>query len=101
RGRVRIEEWTFSSSSVQRLSSVLLNAITTTTLSVYPDAELEREILGLRVRQTPSGWRFDHRTGAYSDRAVALAMALLLAQERGQREPTWGVWVCRDEIPDI
>jgi|SRR6188472_3186313 len=56
--------------------------ITTTTLRVYPDHELEREITGLRVVETPSGWRFDHRTGGYSDRAVALAMATMLAQER-------------------
>jgi hypothetical protein len=82
RGRVRIEEWVFSQSSVRKLSATLLNAITTTTLRVYPDHELEREVTGLRVVETASGWRFDHRTGGYSDRAVALAMAILLAQER-------------------
>ena len=82
RGRVRIEGWVFSQSSVRKLSATLLNAITTTTLRVYPDHELEREVTGLRVVDTPSGWRFDHRTGGYSDRAVALAMAILLAQER-------------------
>jgi phage terminase large subunit-like protein len=82
RGGVRIQEWVFSQSSVRKLSATLLNAITTTTLRVYPDHELEREVTGLRVVETPSGWRFDHRTGGYSDRAVALAMAILLAQER-------------------
>jgi hypothetical protein len=81
-GRVRIEEWVFSQSSVRKLSATLLNAITTKTLRVYPDHELEREVTGPRVVETPSGWRFDHRTGGYSDRAVALAMAILLAQDR-------------------
>ncbi len=101
RGHVRIEQWTFSQGSVQRLSSVLLNAITTATLRVYPDPELEREVVGLRVIQTPSGWRFDHRTGSYSDRAVALAMALTLAQERGRRRPGWTSWVAQGDIEGV
>src|SRR4029077_12138909 len=66
RGRVRIQEWVFSQSSVRKLSATLLNAITTGTLRVYSDAELEREVTGLRVVETPSGWRFDHRVGGYS-----------------------------------
>jgi hypothetical protein len=82
-GRVRIAEFVFSAGSVQKLSATLHGAITSGALRVYPDAELEREILGLRVVETTSGWRFDHRAGGYSDRAVALAMALLLSRERG------------------
>jgi hypothetical protein len=68
---------------VQKLSTTLHQTITSASLRVYPDQELEREILGLRVVETSSGWRFDHRAGAHSDRAVALAMALAAAQRAG------------------
>jgi hypothetical protein len=86
-GKVRTREHVFSGASVQKLSVTLHNAITAATLRVFPDAELEREILGLRVVESGSGWRFDHRAGGYSDRAVALAMAVQLAQERGEHRP--------------
>jgi hypothetical protein len=76
RGEMRIHEFTFSASSVQRLSSALYETISSATLRVFPDPELEREILGLRVVQTASGWKFDHRSGGYSDRAVTLAMCV-------------------------
>jgi hypothetical protein len=101
RGRVRIQEWGFSQSSVRKLSVTLFNAITSATLRAYPDAELEREITGLRVVEAASGWRFDHRTGAFSDRAVALAMAILLAEERGRSRLGWTQWVDRGEIPGV
>ncbi len=87
RERVAIDQFNFSASSVQKLSTTLYGAICSSTLRVYPDDELEREILGLRVIESPSGWRFDHRTGGYSDRAVALAMAIELAQRRPQAGP--------------
>jgi hypothetical protein len=38
----------------------------------------------LRVVESAGGSRMDHRAGGYSDRAVALAMALELAQRRGK-----------------
>jgi phage terminase large subunit-like protein len=94
---VRIVDFTFSASSVQKLSATLHHAITSAALRVYPDRELEREILGLRVIETPSGWRFDHRSGAYSDRAVALAMAITAAQSA--RTGTMSTHVPRRQIP--
>jgi hypothetical protein len=74
-----IQEFVFSQGSVQKLSATLHHAISSAALRVYPDPELEREILGLRVVETSSGWRFDHRASGYSDRAVALAMAIQAA----------------------
>jgi len=76
KGRLRVVEYRFSASSVGKLSSVLYNAITTARLRVYPDPELEAEILGLRVIPTASGWKFDHAVAGYSDQAVAVALAL-------------------------
>jgi hypothetical protein len=100
RGHIRVHEFTFSQGSVQKLSATLHNAITSASLRVFPDVELEREILGLRVVQTGAGWRMDHRVGGYSDRAVALAMAIQLAQERG-RARNWGSGVPRGLLPPI
>ena len=51
-----------------------------------PDKYLEAEILGLRTVQTSSGWRVDHGKGGFSDRAMALGMALHGFQKRGQRK---------------
>jgi hypothetical protein len=101
RDHVRLHEFTFSTSSVQKLSTLLHNAITSATLRVYPDPELEREILGLRVVEGPGGWRFDHRRGGFSDRAVALGMAVMLAQERGRRTPGWTSWVAKGDIDGV
>jgi hypothetical protein len=82
--RMRIREFTFGASSVGRLSAALHGAISSAALRVFADDELTREILGLRVVETSSGWRFDHRTGGYSDRAVALGMAVMAAQRAGR-----------------
>jgi hypothetical protein len=73
---VLIDEFVFGAASVQRLSMSLYHAITSGSLRVFPDEELEREILGLIVRETAGGWRVDHRAGGYSDRVMALAMAV-------------------------
>jgi hypothetical protein len=101
RDHLRLREFTFSASSVQKLSAVLHHAITSAALRVYPDADLEREILGLRVVESAGGWRFDHRRGGFSDRAVSLGMAVMLAHERGRPRGERGSWVCRDAIPEI
>jgi hypothetical protein len=81
RGKVSIDEFTFSGTSVQRLSTTLYQSISGARLRTYPDSELEREVCGLRVVEREGGWKMDHRAGGYSDRAVALAMALHAAGE--------------------
>lgn len=75
----RIGTFTFSSRSIAGLSRVLYESVSDASLRVFEDVELEREVLGLMVRETADGWRFDHRGGGYSDRCVALAMALSAA----------------------
>jgi hypothetical protein len=72
---VSIEEHAFAPSAIAKLSSLLYEVISGATLRVFDDQQLEEEMLGLQVVQSPSGWRFDHRAQGYSDRAVALAMA--------------------------
>ncbi len=77
RAGVQIKEFGFSASSVQRLSTALYSHVTAATLRVFPDAELEREVLGLRVVHRAGGWRVDHAGNGYSDRAMAIGLAAL------------------------
>ena len=72
---VRINEFTFSAGSIAKLSSLLYELISDASLRVYDNQDLEREMLGLTVLETSSGWRLDHRQGGYSDQAIALALA--------------------------
>ncbi len=83
----RIEEFTFSATSVSRLSTSLYSAIKSGRLRVFEDAALEEEILGLRVIQSSGGWRVDHRSGGFSDRAMAVAMAIEAAGSGASRAP--------------
>ncbi len=79
RGQMRIEEFTFTATSIARLSETLFEAITGRSLRLYPDEALEAEILGLRTVQTAAGWRVDHGKRGFSDRAMALGLAILAA----------------------
>jgi hypothetical protein len=74
-----VEKFIFSPKSIHGLSTTLYQCVQDETLRVYDDRELEHEILSLQTRETPAGWRFDHRRGGYSDRVVALSMALQTA----------------------
>jgi hypothetical protein len=65
--------------------------ISDASLRVFEDAELEAEILGLMTVQTAAGWRLDHRLGGYSDRAMALGIAICKAIEQ-RRVPGSGTW---------
>lgn len=82
---IKITEFTFGTGSVEKLSKVLYGAITAGDLRVYPDDDLEREILGLRTVLRPGGGcRLDHAAGGFSDRAIALALAAHAALGRGR-----------------
>lgn len=80
---VAIAEHVFSATSVARLSNTIYSLISDARLRVFEDADLEREVLGLRVTQTASGWRVDHRAGGYSDRVIALGLAAQQAATLG------------------
>jgi hypothetical protein len=85
---VQIDKFEFSPGSVQRLSESLYRSITSRTLALPAgEIELRRELLGLITKETPNGWRFDHRSGGFSDQAVALAMAVHLAEQKSRRAP--------------
>lgn len=74
-----MKEFTFTAESVRRLSETLFNLIQTARLRLYQDDELEQELLNLNVVQKGYGWRIDHASGGYSDKAMALGMMALEA----------------------
>jgi len=97
-----VEEFTFSSSNLAKLSSNLYYLIHNGLLKMPPDKELENELLGLQCVQKTYGWRIDHEAGGYSDRAIALGMAaLVLSTMSGPIEGTPEVCGVREELAAI
>lgn len=66
-----------SAQFVSRLSANLYELIHAGRLRMYPEPDLERELLELQAVQTSYGWRIDHKHGKHDDRAMALGMAVL------------------------
>jgi len=95
---VPITEFNFSSSSLAHLSTTLYAEITSAKLRVFEDGELESEIVGLMVVQTPSGWKVDHKAGGYSDRAIAIGMALTEAVKHRPSEGSEKFWARYDQL---
>jgi hypothetical protein len=80
---IQSEEFTFTSSSKQRIAATLLSTINTGSLVLYRAEGLEEELLSLRLVQTTSGsWAFDHARGGHDDRAVALGLMTVALLER-------------------
>jgi hypothetical protein len=61
-------------------------------LRVFEDQALENEVLGLIAVQTPSGWKVDHKAGGYSDRAIAIGMALAEAVKYRMKPGSENFW---------
>ncbi len=86
-GSLRVSEFTFTAESVRRLSENLYALLKNGQMRLYPDADLERELLRLEAKQTGYGWRIDHTSGGFSDRAMAIGMAAMHAAVEGR--PSW------------
>jgi phage terminase large subunit-like protein len=83
RGRIQVEEFTFSSASVGRLASTLHLLLRNRALALPDDPELLDELANVRLRETSPGvLRMDHDPDLHDDRAVALAMAAHTLLER-------------------
>ncbi len=82
-----IEEFYFTPQSVARLSSNLFQLIQAGVLRLYPDEELETELVELQAEQTSWGWRIDHKRNKHDDRAMAIGMAALAAISEPSRGP--------------
>jgi phage terminase large subunit-like protein len=91
----RIEEFTFTSSNVEKLSRNLYYFIHNGFVKFFPCKELERELLSLNLEQRSYGYRFDHPSSQFSDHAMALSMALI--QVATTKKPTVGVLFSSDQ----
>jgi hypothetical protein len=68
-------EYAFTGDGRRKLFGSMLDLIRNGRLRSRPHDDLRRELLGLEVTQTASGWRVDHRTGRHDDHVVAVALA--------------------------
>ena len=75
--RYPVQEFTFSSNSLAKLSSNLYYLIHNGLLRIWDDPDLVGEFLSVQAVQRNYGVRIDHRTGQFSDRVISLGMAAL------------------------
>lgn len=82
---VRIEEFTFTSSTIQKLSQNLYYIFHNGLIRIFPCKLLEDELLSLNAEEKSYGWRLDHKSGGFSDHVISLGMSSMFAiqDERG------------------
>jgi hypothetical protein len=80
---VPVETYTFTTQSKQRLASTLLGLLNDGRLALFDHPGLRDELKGLRIKETPSGFAFDHPPGRghHDDMATALSLAAVGALE--------------------
>ncbi len=84
RAGVGCTEFVFTSSSVGRLATALMQALRGHLIDLPDDKDLRDELLTVRLRESsPNVMRVDHRAGRHDDRVIATAMAALLLTEHG------------------
>lgn len=75
---VRTEEFTFSTSGVNRLARSLYGALRDRAIVLPDDDALLSELASVRLVETGPGLvRLDHRAGGHDDQAVAVALVLV------------------------
>jgi len=89
---VEVVEYAFTAGSRQKLFGTLLELIRTGRLRAQPHEALRRELLGLEVQETGTGWRVDHQVGRHDDHvmAVALAASVVATAPPAVRVRLWG-----------
>lgn len=84
RAGVSCKEFVFTSASVGRLATALMQALRGHLIDLPDDKDLRDELLTVRLRESsPNVLRVDHRGGRHDDRVIACAMAALLLTEHG------------------
>ncbi|MBA7474857.1 hypothetical protein ES707_10219 [subsurface metagenome] len=78
---LRIEEFTFSTSNLAKLSNNLYHLIHNGLIKFWKDQALIDELLSVRSVAKSYGVRIDHISGGYSDRVITLGMSALKAVE--------------------
>lgn len=84
-GYYPIEEFTFTASSVARLSQNLFSLANDGRLRCYPHTGFKEELHDLQAVEKSYGWRIQHESGRHDDIVMAVGMAALYAREMGTR----------------
>ncbi|MCX6762177.1 MAG: hypothetical protein NT093_00130, partial [Candidatus Moranbacteria bacterium] len=79
RSGIRIEEFTFTSSTIQKLSQNLYFLFHNGLIRIFPHKQLEEELLNLSAEEKSYGWRIDHKQGGYSDHVISIGMSSMFA----------------------
>lgn len=82
---IKVEEFTFTSSTIQKLSQNLYYIFHNGLIRIFPYKMLEDELLSLNAEEKSYGWRIDHKSGGFSDHVISLGMSSMFAiqDERG------------------
>lgn len=76
---VKIEEFTFTSNTIQKLSQNLYYLFHNGLIRIFPHKMLEEELLSLNAEEKSYGWRIDHKSGGFSDHVVSLGMSSMFS----------------------
>lgn len=79
RGKIKVEEFTFTSGSIQKLSQNLYYLFHNGLIRIFPHKLLEEELLSLNAEEKSYGWRLDHKSGGFSDHVISLGMSSMHA----------------------
>ncbi len=83
---IKVEEFTFTSNSIQKLSQNLYYLFHNGLIRIFPHKLLEEELLSLNAEEKSYGWRIDHKSGGFSDHSVSLGMASMYAVQEDKKE---------------
>jgi hypothetical protein len=75
---VPMREWPFVPKNKDLMARALLTAFADRRVALYRDAELERDLLRLRIKEGPVGFRLDavRDDSGHADRAIAFSIVL-------------------------
>lgn len=85
-------ETSFSAKNLANMAAAIVESFRDRRIELYPEPTLLHDLRGLRVVERNYGYRLDAARDqhGHSDRAIALALALLGARSVPKR-PTWGI----------
>ncbi len=88
-----IEPYSYAGEGKAQLSNILLRVIREAGIRLLPDLELRQELLSLVMKDRSRGWVMDHPPGGHDDRGMAIALALVYAEQRGRRVENLDLYV--------
>ena len=93
-------EFAFQGAPMHEMAQALYRAVAEGQLELYPQAgrfrgrdglwhDLQGELAGLVLVETPGGYKFDHRSGRHNDMSIALGMGMWQLLQKPTGVPLW------------